>query len=84
MRPDGRDGKLAEITLGARAAPPRIDAPEANLSMKRGMRPVDHPVDKTVADRVGPAILEMADEIVFVTDVVFPEAVLPDAKLPLA
>src|SRR5437867_2483499 len=49
--------------------------------MKRGMRPIAHPCDEAVLERIDVTILDVTCIIGLVADQVLPKSALPDAAL---
>ena len=50
--------------------------------MKRGMRPIAHALHEAMLDRVKMDIIDMPGKVVFVSDGVLPETILPSARSP--
>ncbi len=69
--------------LGLIACPIRRIVTEFHMTMKRGRRPVAHPRNETVLDRIDMDIIKMPGKIAFIPDCVLPIAPLPDAAFAL-
>ena len=52
--------------------------------MKGGVRPIRHPGDMAMFERVDMDVIHMAAVILLIPDQVFPIMALPDAPLPVA
>ncbi len=61
----------------------RIDAAR-HITMEGGIRPIGHPGDMTMLERVDMDVIHMAAVILLIPDQMFPIMALPDAPFPLA
>jgi len=61
----------------------RIDA-ISNISMVGRPRPIFYPLNKPVLDRIVMNVIDMALQVFFVANLMFPEPALPDAPFAFA
>ena len=55
-----------------------------HVAMKRGVRPIAHPRDQSMLERIDGAILDMTHIIGFIANLMLPEPGLPDAAFAAA
>jgi hypothetical protein len=65
------------------ATPVQRIIPTRNITVKRRMRPIHHPVTMPVLHRVVMDVINMPHEIQLIPDLVFPVAPLPKRRFPM-